>query len=106
MSELTAVLVTAPDLEEARHLVGVLLDQKLIACANLLPGVESHFTWNDRREQSTEVLLLLKTHPDRLEALRDLLLAQHSYDCPEILALPADSLNDRYTDWVTTCVGL
>jgi periplasmic divalent cation tolerance protein len=106
MTQLTTVFVTAPDLEEARHLAQLLLDQKLIACANLIPGVESHYTWAGRREKAAEVMLVLKTHPKRLAALRTTVLAHHSYDCPELLAVSAESLNDRYTDWVAQHVGL
>ena len=94
------VLVTAPDRKTARALAQAALKARLIACANLLPGIESHFRWKGKVETATEVLLVLKTTRARLAALEKLILAKHPYDTPEFLVLPLDRGSKRYLDWV------
>ena len=94
------VLVTAPDLKTARMLAKAALGAKLIACANLVPKIESHYWWQGRIESGTEVLLVLKTSRSRLAALEKLMIACHPYDTPEILALPLAAGNRKYLDWL------
>jgi periplasmic divalent cation tolerance protein len=94
------VLVTAPDARVARRLVRQALTARLIACANLLPGVESHYQWQGRLERSREVLLLLKTPRALLPRLEKLILAGHPYDTPEFVVLPFVGGNRRYLDWL------
>lgn len=98
------VLVTAPNRKVARKLAQVALEAKLIACANLLPGIESHYWWEGKLAKGTEVLLLLKTTQKNLTELEKLILANHPYDTPEFLALPIKSGNARYLDWITASV--
>ncbi|MBM3831432.1 MAG: divalent-cation tolerance protein CutA, partial [Verrucomicrobia bacterium] len=73
------VLVTAPDLKTARTLAKVALGAKLVACANLVPKLESHYWWQGKLEASAEVLILFKTTRARLAALERLIVAQHPY---------------------------
>jgi periplasmic divalent cation tolerance protein len=94
------VLVTAPDLKTARALARAALQARLIACANLVPKVESHYWWQGKLESGAEVLLILKTSKARLAALEKLVIAQHPYDTPEILALPLSAGNRKYLDWL------
>lgn len=94
------VLVTAPNLTTARKLARAALEAKLVACANLVPRLESHYWWQGKLEQSAEVLLLLKTRRTHLAALEKLILSQHPYDTPEFLALPLSAGTDRYLDWL------
>lgn len=96
----TLVLVTAPSLAIARKLARAVLDQRLAACANLIPRIESHYWWQGAMERSTEVLLILKTRKSRLNALERLILDLHPYDTPEILALPLAMGTHRYLDWL------
>ena len=98
------VLVTAPGLKVARHLVNALLAKRLIACANLLPRIESHYWWRGRIESNGEVLLLLKTTRTKLKALEKAILASHPYDTPEIIALTISSGNARYLRWLSGSV--
>jgi periplasmic divalent cation tolerance protein len=95
------VLVTAPDLKTARALAKSALNAKLIACANLVPKIESHYRWQGKIESAREVLLLLKTTQSKLAALEKLILAQHPYDTPEFLVLPAAAGSRKYLDWLT-----
>jgi periplasmic divalent cation tolerance protein len=94
------VLVTAPDLKSARSLARAALKARLIACANLVPRVESHYWWQAKIELGTEVLLVFKTRKSKLAALEKMVLAKHPYDTPEFLVLPVDAGNKRYLDWL------
>jgi periplasmic divalent cation tolerance protein len=94
------VLVTAPDLKTARALVKAMLQARLIACANLIPKIESHYWWQGKIESSAEVLLILKTQKSNLAALEKLILAEHPYDTPEFLVLPVSAGNQKYLDWL------
>ncbi|MBI3851405.1 MAG: divalent-cation tolerance protein CutA [Verrucomicrobia bacterium] len=99
------VLVTAPDLRTARKLAGVALQARVIACANLIPKIESHYRWQGKLETSTEVLLVLKTTRARLVALEKLILSKHPYETPEFIVLPLSGGNKRYLDWLTGSVA-
>jgi periplasmic divalent cation tolerance protein len=97
------ILVTAPDLKTARRLAQAALDAGLIACANLVPGLESHYRWQGKLERSAEVLLLLKTTGKCLDQLEQLILREHPYDTPEFLVLPLTGGNERYLAWLAEC---
>ena len=94
------VLVTAPDLKTARALAKAALSARLIACANLVPKIESHYRWQGKIESSAEVLLILKTQKSKLAALEKLVLAKHPYVTPEFLVLPVSAGNKKYLDWL------
>src|SRR5271154_105346 len=99
-AKFSIVLVTAPDLKTARALAKAALQARLIACANLIPKIESHYWWQGRTESSTEVLLVLKTQKSKLVALEKLILAKHPYDTPEFLVLSLSTGNKKYLDWL------
>ena len=94
------VLVTAPDLKTARRLAQSALQARLIACANLVPKVESHYWWQGRLESGAEVLLLLKTRRTNLRKLEALVLAQHPYDTPEFVVLGLHGGSEKYLAWL------
>jgi len=99
-AKFSLVLVTAPDLKTARLLAKAALQARLIACANLVPRLESHYWWQGRLESGKEVLLLLKAPKTRLAALEKLILARHPYDTPEFLVLPLSVGNKKYLAWL------
>ncbi len=92
-------MVTAPDLKTARRLAKACLTERLVACVNLVPGLESHYWWKGELEKSGEVLLILKTTARRVKALEKLIIAQHPYDTPEFIVLPVAGGNARYCRW-------
>jgi periplasmic divalent cation tolerance protein len=94
------VLVTTPGLKTARALARAALKARLIACANLVPRIESHYWWQGKIESGAEVLLVLKTTKARLSALEKVILARHPYDTPEILVLPPDAGSQKYLAWL------
>ncbi len=101
-SQFRIALVTAPDLKTARRLAGAALNAQLIACANLIPRVESHYRWQGKIERSSEVLLLLKTTAKCLKPLEKLIIAEHPYDTPEFIILDLRGGNKRYLAWLDT----
>src|SRR5437899_538720 len=99
------VLVTAPDLKSARVLAKAALQQRLAACANIVPRLESHYWWKGRLERSAEALLLLKTARSKLGALEKSVLANHPYDTPEFLVLNLTKGAARYLAWLGESVS-
>ena len=100
------VLVTAPDLKTARALAKAALSARLIACANLVPKIESHYRWRGKIESGAEVMMILKTQKSKLAALEKLVLTKHPYDTPEFLVLPVSAGNKKYLDWLAaSCSG-
>ena len=94
------ILITAPDLKTARALAQAAITARLIACANLIPKVESLYRWQGKIESSSEVLLLLKARKSRLKALEQLVVKMHPYDTPEFLALPINAGSAKYLTWL------
>jgi periplasmic divalent cation tolerance protein len=94
------VLVTAPDLKTARRLARAALRERLAACANLIPGLESHYWWRGKMESGREVLLLFKTRARHLRKLERLIQAEHPYDTPEFVAFQLTGGAERYLAWL------
>jgi uncharacterized protein involved in tolerance to divalent cations len=102
--EYSIVLVTAPNLRTARSLAKAALRGRLVACANLIPGLESHYWWQGKIERSGEVLMVFKTVRRHLTTLERLILAEHPYDTPEFVVLPLTAGSRRYLDWLGASV--
>ncbi len=103
-AKFAVVLVTAPDLKVARQLARGALDAKLIACANLVPKIESHYRWRGKIESGAEVLMVCKTTKAKLAAFEKFILAQHPYDTPEFVVLSLAQSTARYLDWLAASV--
>jgi periplasmic divalent cation tolerance protein len=98
--DVRVALSTAPDADAAARIARVLVDERLAACANLVPGVRSIYRWQGAVEEAAEVLLVIKTRADRVEALAERLRALHPYDVPELVVLPVAAGLAPYLDWV------
>jgi periplasmic divalent cation tolerance protein len=98
------VLTTAGSREEAKQLARTLIEERLAACANLIPGSQSIYRWEGKIESAEETLLLLKTVSGRLEQLEARLHALHTYNTPEFLVLRVDSGSRAYLNWLAGCV--
>ncbi len=94
------VLVTAPDLKNARALARAALQARLVACVNLLPKIESHYWWRGKIEAGGEVLLVLKAPKSQLAALEQLIVSRHPYDTPEFVVLSLSAGNKKYLGWL------
>ena len=95
------VLCTAPDADVAARLARGLVDAKLAACVNVVPGLRSFYCWQGEVHDDAEVQLLIKSRHGRYDALEAWLGEQHPYDVPEILALPVERGSKAYLEWVT-----
>ncbi|WP_337244018.1 divalent-cation tolerance protein CutA [Luteimonas sp. gir] len=93
-------LNTCPDDATAQHVARALVDARLAACVNLVPGVTSIYRWQGQVQSDAEVLLVIKTTADRLEALTERLRALHPYDTPALVALPVAGGLADYLRWV------
>ena len=100
-SDLRVVLVAAPP-RRARSLARALVERRVAACVNLVPGVRSVYRWKGRVEEARETLLVAKTTAGRLPALLAAVRELHPYEVPEAIALPVDGGLAGSLDWVRT----
>jgi periplasmic divalent cation tolerance protein len=94
------VLSTCPDIAVAENLAQTLLDAGLAACVNILPGVRSMYVWNGSLQSDTEVLMIIKTAAPNFDRLREMLVAAHPYDLPEVVALEIADGHHPYLQWL------
>jgi len=94
------VLTTESTLDEANKLGRTLVEERLVACATLLPVVQSIYNWEDQIQSAPETMVLLKTSTDKLEALEARLLELHSYRVPEFLVVPVEHGSAGYMEWM------
>lgn len=107
MRPMTTVLLclsTCPDPETAARIARVLVEERLAACVNRIPGVASTYRWDDGIQDDAEVLLLIKTTRTRFAALRERLIALHPYDVPELVALEIAEGHQPYLAWLAAAV--
>jgi periplasmic divalent cation tolerance protein len=97
---LQVVFVTAPDPEVGRRLARALVEERLAACVNLLPGVRSTYRWAGAVQEDDEVLLVIKTREDRLAALSRRVHELHPYELPELIAVGILGGSERYLAWL------
>ncbi len=100
MTDALVVLVTTPTAELAAGLARTLVEERLAACGNVLPGVRSVYRWEGEVHDDAEALLVLKTSRARFEALRERVLSLHPYQVPEVLALPVEAGSAPYLAWI------
>ncbi len=93
------VFVTASSLAEARGIAQAVLEAHLAACANILPAVESHYWWQGKLETAQEVMLIIKSSAEQFVALSKVVREKHSYECPEIVAVPPVEILPEYRAW-------
>ena len=104
-SEAIVVLMTAGSREEATRLAEILVAARLAACVQIMPEMESVYRWQDNIEREAEILLLAKTTRANFEDLERAVRALHSYETPEIIALPIAAASAPYLQWLTDNVN-
>jgi periplasmic divalent cation tolerance protein len=102
MTDALVVLVTAPTPERAAELARALVEERLAACGNVVPGLRSIYRWEGQVHDEPEALLLLKTTRERFEALRERVLALHPYQVPEVVALAVEAGSAPYLAWIAS----
>ncbi len=101
MSGALVVLCSIGSADDAEHLARALVERRLAACVNVVPGVVSLYRWKGRVERDEERLLVIKTRAERFEELRDALVALHPYELPELIALPVSAGHEPYLAWLS-----
>ncbi len=91
---------TCGGLDEARALSRLLVEKRLVACASIIPWVESFYLWDEQLENSQETKVVFKTRKDLSMSVQNELLARSKYDVPEILITPIVDGNPDYLDWI------
>ena len=99
-SQAVVLLSTAPKEEEAARIARTLVEERLVACVNVVPGVRSFYRWEGKVQDDPELLMVIKTAPDRQEAVVQRIQELHSYDCPEAIAFPLIGGSEAYLGWV------
>lgn len=99
-SDLVLALSTAPDAEQAERLARALVEERLIACANLVPGLTSVYRWRGAVQADPEVLLVIKTRRSLVPRLKERLSQLHPYEVPELVVTPLLDGLDPYCRWV------
>lgn len=99
------ILITTPTGEEAHKIATELLNRRKAACVNIIPGVSSLFRWQDALDSASEHLLIVKSKASLLDEIVTLVTQIHSYDVPEIIALPIAGGNPAYIEWIGTAVA-
>ena len=105
MTEIRVVLVTVPDEETGLSIARTLIQERLAACVNLVPGLRSLYLWQGKVEDDQELLLIIKTRQDLLESLTARVQALHPYDVAEVVALAVEGGSQAYLDWVAAETG-
>jgi periplasmic divalent cation tolerance protein len=104
MADAIVVLMTTGSREEAARLADVLVVARLAACVQILPEIESVYHWKGNVERSAEVLVLAKTTGANFAALESMVRSLHSYETPEIIALPIAAASAPYLEWLLASV--
>lgn len=97
-------LVTFPDAETAARIARTLVEEQLVACANLVPGVRSIYAWEGEVQDDAEVLGLLKTTAETAERFTARVVALHPFDTPEVVLLAPEAVEERYLAWLSGAV--
>ena len=94
------VLITTGSVEEAHNVAQLLLNQRAVACINIIPRVDSVFWWEDKLDSAQESLIIAKTKASLLNEIIRLVKSIHSYEVPEIIALPVTGGSEDYLNWI------
>lgn len=100
MTDKIVVLSACESEKEARSLARHLVEKRLAACVNILPAARSVYRWKEKIEEASEYLLIIKSRRDRFPALREELQKMHSYEVPEVIALPVVDGSEAYLNWL------
>ena len=102
MERVVLVYTTYPSLVEAERAGRAIVEQRLAACVNILPGMISHYWWENKLERGDEVVMIIKTRAALTETVRTAVKQTHSYTTPAILILPIESGDPSYLEWIVT----
>ncbi|MFH0855362.1 MAG: divalent-cation tolerance protein CutA [Candidatus Omnitrophota bacterium] len=98
------ILITAKERKEAEKIAKSLIKNKLAACVNIVSGIKSFFLWQGKLNQVEETLLIVKSRKEKFNKIAKLVKASHSYDVPEIIAMPIVSGFKPYLSWINDSI--
>ena len=101
MSDAIVVFMTAATADEARRIANELVERQLAACVQILPEIESVYRWKDEVQREKEILILAKTTAAKFDGLEKAVRAIHSYETPEIVAVPMSQVSEPYRAWLS-----
>lgn len=99
------ILSTCPDKESAEKIARQLINDKIAACVNILPGITSIYPWKGNIETAQEHLLLVKSREDQYQAVETSIQTHHPYELPEIIAVPIELALPEYLHWIDSCLS-
>lgn len=105
MPDALLILCTCPDGESAARIARALVEERLAACVNRIPGLTSVYRWQDEIHEDGEVLLLIKTRRELFESLRSRIVELHPYEIPEVIALEITAGHAPYLEWLRAETG-
>jgi periplasmic divalent cation tolerance protein len=100
MERAVLVYTTWPSIVEAERAGHAIVERRLAACVNILPGMISHYWWQDKIERAEETVMFVKTRAALAEAVRAAVKELHSYDLPAIMVLPVEAVDPDYHAWI------
>lgn len=107
MEKYVLILITVPSMDVGKQIAHQLIINRLAACANILPGITSIYTWQGRVNEDQELLLLVKTREVLIDSVIGAVKDVHPYDLPEIIALPITGGDKAYLEWIAgSTIGL
>ena len=106
MSKAHITLCTCPDEAAAAQLATALVEEKLVACVNILPGLRSIYRWQGTVSDDAEVLMVIKSLASRSADIESWLLEHHPYDVPEVVSVEANRVSKDYLAWIEASVGI
>ena len=93
-------LCTCPSRQEAERLGSLIIEKRVAACVNIIPGVQSVYRWQGQIEQDEECLLLIKTSKERFDTLSALIVDEHPYELPEVIGVSIEHGLSAYLRWI------
>jgi periplasmic divalent cation tolerance protein len=105
VTDALVALSTVGNAADAQRIGRALVERRLAACVNVVPGITSIYSWKGTIETDAELLLVIKTRREKLEALRAALVELHPYEVPELVAMPVEGGNAAYLEWIGESVS-
>ena len=99
-SKYIVILSTAGSADEASRIAEKLVSDRLVACVNIVPGIQSVYWWKDRVQKDQEVLMVMKTEKSKYQDVETAIKSLHSYEVPEIISLPLENGFEGYLKWI------
>ncbi|GAB4179127.1 MAG: divalent-cation tolerance protein CutA [Calditrichia bacterium] len=103
--EYCTVFCTVGNMDNARAIASELVDRRLAACVNIIPGVESIYEWKGQIQYDKELLLIIKSRMDKFDEIKKVIQSLHEYELPEIIALPIENGEKGYLKWIDAYVN-